>query len=60
MSAHQKAEFSKSGLLAALVAIVILAVWGVAIFAVGYPAVVVPAVALSFLSIFVLVFMTRG
>lgn len=58
--ALRKAEFTKGGLLAVLVGVLVLAVWGTAIYVIGYPAVVIPAVALSFLSLFALVFMTRG
>lgn len=58
--AVRKTEFTKGGLLALLVGVLVLAGWGAAIYAIGYPAVVVPAVALSFLSLFALVFMTRG
>ena len=58
--AVKKLEFSAGGLIATVIALVVLGVWGVAIAMFGYPAIIVPAVALSFLSLFVLVFMTRG
>jgi hypothetical protein len=60
MSEATKTEFTKGSLLATLVALLVLAAWGMAIFTFGYPAIVIPAVTLSFGSLFALVIMTRG
>lgn len=56
----KKSEFTSGGLMGLVVAVLVLVVWGVAIAMFGYPAIIVPAVALAFLSLFMLVFMTRG
>ncbi|WP_316862566.1 hypothetical protein [uncultured Cohaesibacter sp.] len=59
MSGFDSKETLRSNLIL-LGLVCLLAVWGVAIASWGYPAIIVPAVFLSFSSLIALVFVTRG
>ncbi|PLW77566.1 hypothetical protein [Cohaesibacter celericrescens] len=60
MSKIVNGELTKVGLLSLLAATVLLVVWGLAIAAWGYAAIILPALALTFSALAVLVFITRG
>ena len=60
MSDVENSKTSRNGLIALLVIVVLLAIWGLAIATWGYGAIILTALALTLLSLVSLVLVTRG